>query len=189
MADSPQPETNNAIDLLEPWRELREAYVKVWAKSLGEAVNSDEYAKTSGALLETALTAAAPFRDAQKKVMVGALEQLNMPSRAEFLSLAERMTHVEVLLDDMDAKLTQIHKLAVKAVEQSAAKPAAAVAVAEPTPRVTAEPTATKAAAHAAPIPSAAPTTTHSAAPSAHKTENANKPPKMSNKSATKGSK
>jgi polyhydroxyalkanoic acid synthase PhaR subunit len=121
MSDSRQ-ENQKAVDPLEPWREMRDAYMKVWAKAMGETVNSEEYAKSSGAVLETYLTASAPFRDAQKKIMVSALEQMNMPSRADFISLAERMTNVELLLDDMDAKLSQIFQFVTKAASQDAFK-------------------------------------------------------------------
>ena len=111
MSD-PQAESNKAADPLEQWRELRDAYMDAWAKATGETVNSEAYAQASGAMLETYLTASSPFRDAQKKLMVSALEQLNMPSRADFVSLAERLANLELLLDDMAAKLSQIHQLA-----------------------------------------------------------------------------
>jgi hypothetical protein len=187
MADSPQPENQKAIDPLEPWREMRETYMKAWAKTMGEAVNSEEYAKSSGAILETYLSAAAPFRDAQKKVMVSALEQMNMPSRTDFISLAERMTNVELLLDDMDAKLSQIHQLATKLAAQPATKsaPEATVASAaaqpEPKPESDVKPSlfVTK-APQSVPQPAAS-TPKHEAAtkPISHKT---------SAKSVTKGS-
>ena len=72
-------------------------------------MNSEAYAQASGTMLETYLAASSPFRDAQKKLMVSALEQLNMPSRADFVSLAERLANLEMFLDDMDAKLSQIY--------------------------------------------------------------------------------
>lgn len=40
--------------------------------------------------------------------MLQALQQLNMPSHADFVSLAERLTNVEMKLDDMDAKLDEV---------------------------------------------------------------------------------
>ena len=107
MSDTPA-ESKKAVDPLEPWRELRDAYIDAWAKATCEAVQSEEYAQASGAMLETVLSTSAPFREVQKKLMVSALEQLNMPSRADFVSLAERLANLELLLDDMDAKLTQI---------------------------------------------------------------------------------
>jgi len=121
MSD-PQAEGRKTPDPLEPFREMRDAYMDVWAKAMGGAVNSEAYSKASGAMLESFLTTSAPFRDAQKKMMVSALEQLNMPSRADFISLAERLANLEMLLDDMAEKLNQVHLLAVKAAPQSAPK-------------------------------------------------------------------
>ena len=51
--------------------------------------------------------------------MVRALEQLSMPSRPDFTALAERVTHIEMLLDDMDAKLDRL-------IKQKSAEPAPA---------------------------------------------------------------
>ncbi len=114
MSD-PQAESKKTADPLEQWRELRDVYIDIWAKAAGEAVNSEAYAQASGTMLETYLAASSPFRDAQKKMMISALEQLNMPSRADFVSLAERLANLELLLDDMDAKLSQIYQFVINA--------------------------------------------------------------------------
>lgn len=126
MSD-PQAETKKTADPLEQWREMRDAYMETWAKAMGEAVNSESYSQASGAMLETILTASAPLRDAQKKIMVSALEQLNMPSRTDFVSLAERLANMEILLDDMAAKLSEVHQLASRAVLQTAPRSEPAV--------------------------------------------------------------
>jgi hypothetical protein len=73
-----------------------------------ETVNTDAYARTSGTILETYLSASSPFREAVEKAMLRVLEQLSMPSRADFVSLADRVTNIEMRLDDMDAKLDRI---------------------------------------------------------------------------------
>jgi len=89
-----------------------------------EGVNSDGYAKATGAMLDAYLTASIPFRDALEKAMVRALEQLSMPSRADFVGLADRLTNIEMRLDDLDAKSDRI--------EQAVTKPAPAAAASAP---------------------------------------------------------
>jgi hypothetical protein len=96
------------FDPMDPWRGMRDAYMDVMAKTMVDAVNSEAYAQASGAILDSYLTASSPFREAVEKTMLKVLEQMSMPSRADVVSLAERMTNVEMRLDDMDAKLDRI---------------------------------------------------------------------------------
>ncbi len=110
MSD-PQAGSSKPADSLEQWRELRDTYVDIWAKASGEAVNSEAYAQASGTMLEAFLATSSPFRDAQKKAMVSALEQCNMPSRDDYVRLADRLANLELLLDDMDARLRQVHQI------------------------------------------------------------------------------
>jgi hypothetical protein len=77
-------------------------------------VNTDAYAKATGTMLDTYLSASSPFRETVEKAMLRALEQLSMPSRADFVGLAERVTNIEMRLDDMDAKLDRIERLLTK---------------------------------------------------------------------------
>src|SRR6516162_9447535 len=111
-------ETKNraqSFDPMEPFRGVRDAYMEVWAKSMVDMVNSEAYAQATGAMLDTYLTVSTPFREAVEKAMLKALEQLAMPSRADVVSLAERMTNIEMRLDDFDAKLDGIQKMAAQA--------------------------------------------------------------------------
>jgi hypothetical protein len=188
MSD-PQAGSSKPADALEQWRELRDTYVDIWAKASGEAVNSEAYAQASGTMLEAFLTTSSPFRDAQKKAMVSALEQCNMPSRDDYVRLADRLANLELLLDDMDARLRQVHQILSKPAAQPAvaAKPAAAPkASAAPEPAPIPEPAAVPHLfAASAPEPAAphlfaapAPTAKAGAAkPAAHKT-----PAKLSKK-------
>jgi len=110
MADKPAS-NGNPSDPAAAFREVRDSYLDAWAKAMVNLVNSEAYAKASGTVLDTCLTASAPMREAMEKAMLQTLQQLSMPSRAEFVGLAERMTNVEMLLDDMDAKLDRVEKL------------------------------------------------------------------------------
>jgi hypothetical protein len=101
-------------DPMDPWREMRDAFLKSWSKTMIESVNSESYVKATGAILDTYLSASSPFRETVEKAMLHALQQLSMPSRADFVGLAERMTNIEMRLDDMDAKLDLIKGLILK---------------------------------------------------------------------------
>jgi polyhydroxyalkanoic acid synthase PhaR subunit len=92
-------------DPFEAWRKLRDSSLEMWSKSMIETVNSDAYAKMTGEVLDAYLTASGPFREAVTKSMLQALQQMNLPTREDFESLADRMTNIEMRLDDLDAKL------------------------------------------------------------------------------------
>jgi len=106
MSDKPES-GSKPFDPLEAWKNMRDASLEAWAKTMTEAVNTDAYARTTGVMLDTYLAASAPFREALQKSMVQALQQLGLPTRSDFESLAERMSNLEMRLDDMDAKLDQ----------------------------------------------------------------------------------
>src|SRR5271169_1507480 len=125
MADE-QARNGKPVDPMDPWRGMRDAYMDVWAKTMVEAVNSEAYAQASGAILDSYLTASSPFREAVEKTMLKVLEQMSMPSRADFVSLAERMTNVEMRLDDMDAKLDRILQQVSPAAPAGQKKPQSA---------------------------------------------------------------
>jgi hypothetical protein len=108
---NPQSTNGKDYDPMSAFREMRDNYLDTWAKAMVETVNTDAYAKATGMLLDTYLSASSPFRDAVEKAMLQTLQQLSMPSRADFISLAERVTHMEMKLDDIDSRLDQIAKL------------------------------------------------------------------------------
>src|ERR1700757_894202 len=81
------------------------------SKVMINAVNSEEYAQATGAMLNSTLMASAPFREALDKATAAALQQASMPSRQEVAALAGRFTNIEMRLDDMEAKLDRIIQL------------------------------------------------------------------------------
>ncbi len=107
MGEGPT-DNGKQFDPMEPWRGMRDAYLDAWAKSMVNMVNSEAYAHATGTMLDTYLSVSAPFREAVEKAMLKTLEQLSMPSRADVASIAERMTNIEMRLDDMDAKLDRL---------------------------------------------------------------------------------
>lgn len=110
-------------DPTEAFRGLRDSYLDAWAKAMVETVNTDAYAQTTGVVLDTYLSASSPFRAAVEKAMLHVLEQLSMPSRADFVALADRATNIEMRLDDMDAKLDRIEVLLTRSASATQRKP------------------------------------------------------------------
>src|SRR3974377_291858 len=110
MGDEPTQD-GKRFDPMEPWRGVRDIYMDAWAKTMVDIVNTEAYAQATGTMLDTYLTVSAPFREAVEKAMLKTLEQLAMPSRADFISIAERMTNIEMKLDDLDAKLDAMQAL------------------------------------------------------------------------------
>ena len=100
-----------AADPFEAFRKMRDTYLEGVSKVMIDAVNTEEYAQATGALLNNYLTLSAPFREALDKAMIMALEQFSLPSRQQVTALAERFTNLEMRLDDLDAKLDRIVEL------------------------------------------------------------------------------
>ena len=113
MAEDPTHD-RKLLDPMEPWRAARDIYMDAWGKTAVDMVNSESYAKATGAMLDNYMTVSTPFREAVEKAMLKTLEQMSMPSRADVLSIAERMTNIEMRLDDVDAKLDKILGLIVR---------------------------------------------------------------------------
>lgn len=102
---SKKPDDTNKFDPFGPWKSMRDAGMETWSKMMIDLVNSEAYAQANGALLDAYLTASAPFRKAIETTMTQVLTQLNMPTRADITGLAERLTNIEMRLDDLDAKI------------------------------------------------------------------------------------
>ena len=104
-------EERKPVDPFEVFRGMRDNYLDAMSKMMINAVNSEEYAQATGAMLNSSLMASVPFREALDKAMAAALQQASMPSRQEVASLAGRFTNIEMRLDDMEAKLDRIVEL------------------------------------------------------------------------------
>ena len=126
---SEQRETTNPLDPIETWTAMRDASLKTWtamrdanlealSKMLIDLVNSEAYSQATSQWLDTYLTLSQPFQRVLETTMTQVLTRLNMPVRTEVISLAERLTNVEMRLDDLDAKLDDIQR-AIQALAAS----------------------------------------------------------------------
>src|SRR3712207_4705007 len=105
-----QSDNVNPLDPFGVWSGMRDANFDAWSKAMIDLVNTEAYSKALGMSLESYLVTSAPFQQVMEKVMTQVLERLNMPTRSDIISLAERMTNIEMRLDDMDAKFDALER-------------------------------------------------------------------------------
>ena len=101
-------QNNDGFDLFDPTgmlKTLRNDNMDSWAKMMVQLVNTDAYADATGKMLDVWLSNSTPFRKLIDSAMAQALAGLSMPSRDDVTRLAERLTNIEMRLDDLDAKL------------------------------------------------------------------------------------
>lgn len=101
----------NPFDPLGFWRTTQNASMEAWSKAMIELVNTDAYAEATGHVLDSYLAVSVPMRKVVEQAMTQVLRQVNMPTRAEVLSISERMTNIEMRLDDLDARFDDMQRM------------------------------------------------------------------------------
>jgi hypothetical protein len=104
-------ESNDHFNPFDPtgmFKGMRDANMDAWSKMMQQLVHSDAYAQATATMLDSWLTTSIPFRKALEMAMTQSLTSLNMPTRTDVISLAERLTNIEMRLDDLDAKLEEV---------------------------------------------------------------------------------
>jgi len=82
-------------------------WTKNWAGAMSQMVSSKPVADSMAQQMEANLSAMGLMRRQMNEMMAQTLQQMNMPSRQELLSLSERITQIEMHLDDLDAKMDE----------------------------------------------------------------------------------
>ncbi|MGE0758740.1 MAG: hypothetical protein AB7F89_26255 [Pirellulaceae bacterium] len=98
----------NPFDPAGVFKEMRDTSMDAWAKSMLQLVHTDAYAEATGAMLDAWLSGSAPFRKALDASIQQTLSSVNVPSREDVTRLAERLTNIEMRLDDLDAKFDEL---------------------------------------------------------------------------------
>jgi hypothetical protein len=110
-------EKNDAYNPFDPtgmFKTMRDANLDAWSKMMIQLVNTDAYAQATGTMLDAWLSSSMPFRKMIETTMTQVLTNLQMPTRGDVTNLAERLTNIEMRLDDLDAKLEQTQRPASK---------------------------------------------------------------------------
>lgn len=96
------------FDPMEMLRNLRSTGMDSWSKLMIQLVNSEPCAQATSAMLDAGLTSSTPFRKMIETTLTQVLANLALPTRADVVRLAERLTNIEFRLDDLDALLESI---------------------------------------------------------------------------------
>ncbi len=96
------------FDPFAPWKQFQGPMMEAWSKAMSEAVASDDFARSMGETLNSYLETSAPLQKQFESAMEKYLQGMQLPTRAEFLAFSERLTGLEMRLDDMEAKLDKI---------------------------------------------------------------------------------
>jgi hypothetical protein len=103
-------QSDNGFDPFDPtgmMKSMRDASMDAWSKMMIQLVNTDAYAKATGALLDAWLGSSMPFRKAMETALTQTLTSLQLPTRTDITNLAQRLTQIEMRLDDLEANLAQ----------------------------------------------------------------------------------
>lgn len=105
MAMSQDNDGYNPFDPMGLMKNMQSTSMDSWSKMMIQLVNTEAYAHATGATLDAWLTTSTPFKKALESTMTKVLTNLNLPTRADVTGLAERLTNIEMRLDDLEANL------------------------------------------------------------------------------------
>jgi polyhydroxyalkanoate synthesis regulator phasin len=86
-------------------------WTKTWSGAASEMVSSKSFADSMAQQLESTLSTTQLMRRQMSEIMERSLQQMSLPTRKQVVSLAERVTSIEMRLDDMEAKLDEVLEL------------------------------------------------------------------------------
>ena len=113
-----QSEEKPEFDPFGQWVQFWDGWTKAWSGPMSETVASKGFAESMGQQLEGSLEATKLMRQQLGGMMQQFLQQMSLPTRQEVISLAERLTSLEMRMDDLDAKSDEILDL-LKTMQES----------------------------------------------------------------------
>ena len=96
------------IDPFNDMIEFYDGWTKAWASTMSDTVASERFAQSAAEQMESSLEFMGFIRKLVGDAMDQYLQQMNLPARKEVVDLAERLTHIEMTIDDLDAKIDEI---------------------------------------------------------------------------------
>lgn len=106
MSDE-KPEKSD-IDPFAQMIQFYDSMSKSWASAMSDAVSSKSFAESMGQQVESNLETMSLIQKQFGDLNEQFLQQMNIATRKEIVNIAERITKLELALDDLDAKLDQV---------------------------------------------------------------------------------
>ena len=94
-------------DPFAPIIQISDLMMKSWADVLSQTATSPVFAQSMGEQMQGFMEGTKLIRQQMKTSMEQTLKQMNVPSREQIVGLAERLTHVEMRVDDIEAKVDE----------------------------------------------------------------------------------
>jgi hypothetical protein len=98
------------FSLVKSLRGVRDSMMDDVAKVTLAVTTTHVWQKANAVIARPALLVSAILKERREAAMTELLGQLNMPSRDEVLSLSQRLTRIEMSLDDVGAGVDQIRR-------------------------------------------------------------------------------
>jgi hypothetical protein len=96
------------VDPFSQWISFWDDWAKSWSSAMSDTVTSKSFVDSMGHQMESGLDTLALVRRQMRGMMDQYLRQMSLPTRDEVIGLAERLTRIEMAMDDLDAKLDQV---------------------------------------------------------------------------------
>ena len=108
MSDKPEKSEQPENDPFSQMLQFYDDWTRTWSGAASEMTSSKNFADSMAQQLESSLSAAQLMRRQMGELMEQSMQQMSLPTRKEILSIAERMTNIEIRLDDMEAKVDEV---------------------------------------------------------------------------------
>jgi hypothetical protein len=91
-------------------RAVRDSTMEDLARVTLAWTSSDTFQTINAAISKPALLTTAVLRRATESAMADVLARLNLPSREDVLALSQRLTRIELVLDDLGSGMDQLRR-------------------------------------------------------------------------------
>jgi len=95
------------VNPFEPAIRMSETWMEGWSEVLSKTVASRTFAKALGMQMDLMMESSKLLRQQSKSASEFMLRQVGMPSAEQVTGLAQRLTHLEIRLDDIEAKVDE----------------------------------------------------------------------------------